>query len=159
MLGAIMFMSKFLMQMLPSVHLLGLFIASITLTYRAKALIPIYVFILLDVVYWGLSAWEIPKLYVWLPLWLIFMLVGKINLPIKVQTPLYMLLCALHGLSFGALYAPVHAIMFGLNFQGMIAWIIVGLPFDIVHSISNFAAGTLIVPLALLLKRLDKGKF
>jgi energy-coupling factor transport system substrate-specific component len=67
-----------------------------------------------------------------------------------------MILCALHGLSFGTLYAPAHALMFGLSFQGMIAWIIAGLPFDLIHAAGNLAAGTMIVPLAALLKRLDK---
>jgi hypothetical protein len=88
-----------------------------------------------------------------------FMLAGKINIPPKARAPIYMFLCALHGLSFGVLTAPVHAITFRLNFQGMIAWIIVGFPFDIVHAIGNFAAGILIIPLATLLKNLDKGKF
>ncbi|MCL2755004.1 MAG: hypothetical protein FWD35_04735, partial [Oscillospiraceae bacterium] len=72
--------------------------------------------------------------------------------------PLYMVLCALHGLSFGTLYAPFQAVMWGLTFEGMLAWIIAGLPFDVVHAVGNFAAGVLIVPLAMLLKRLEKAK-
>jgi len=155
MLGALMFMSRIIMAMLPNIHVLGLFIAAITLTYRVRALVPLYVFILLDGLYWGFSVWWLPYLYVWLPLWGAFMLAGKINLPRKVQAPLYMVICAAHGLAFGTLYAPVHALFFGLNFHGMIAWIAVGIPFDIAHAIGNFAAATLILPLAGLIKRLQ----
>ncbi|MCL2576729.1 MAG: hypothetical protein FWE27_01580 [Defluviitaleaceae bacterium] len=158
MLGAIMFMSRLLMAMIPNVHVLGLFIASITITYRTRALIPIYVFVLLDGVYWGFSIWWMPYLYVWLPLWFTFMIAGKVNLPLKVQAPLYMVLCALHGLSFGTLYAPAHAFFFRLSFQGMLAWIAAGLPFDVIHAIGNFAAATLIIPLTALLKKLDRGQ-
>jgi energy-coupling factor transport system substrate-specific component len=144
------------MQMIPNVHLLGLFVASITLAYRVRALIPLYVYIMLDGVFLGFSMFWMPYLYVWLPLWLMFLLAGKLKLPIKFQVPLYMVLCGLHGLSFGLLYAPAQALIFGLSFQSMVAWIIAGIPFDIIHAAGNFAAGTLIVPLAALLKRLDK---
>jgi len=155
MLGALMIVSKILMQAMPNIHLLGLFIAAITLTYRVRALIPLYVFVFLDGVYFGFTLWWIPYLYVWLPLWMMFMVAGKINIPPKARPPIYMILCALHGLSFGTLYAPAHAILFNLNFAGVMAWIIAGLPFDIAHAIGNLAAGTMIVPLAALLKRLN----
>lgn len=159
MLGALMFLSWFLMQTIPipNVHVLGLFIAATTLTYRARALIPLYVFILLYFVYWGFSMWSVPYLYVWLPLWGAFMLAGRFNLPKKVAAPLYMVLCGLHGLAFGTLYAPVHALLFGFNFQQTLAWIVAGIPFDIIHAVGNFAAGTLILPLFALMKKLDGG--
>jgi len=140
---------------IPSVHLIGLFIAAFTLTYRLRALIPIYIYVMVYGALYGFSPWWIPYLYIWLPLWGVFMVAGRFELPIKVKVPLYMVLCALHGLAFGLLYAPYWAFVFGLSFQGMIAWIIAGIPFDITHAISNLAAGLLIVPLAELLKKLD----
>lgn len=144
------------MQWIPNVHLLGLFIAAITLTYRVRALIPLYVCIFVDGLFAGFSSWWMPYLYIWLPLWLMFMIAGRFNLPAGAKVPLYMALCALHGLSFGTLYAPAQAFMFGLSFEAMITWIIAGLWFDLIHAIGNFAAGTLIIPLAALIKKLDK---
>ena len=38
MLGAVMFASKLLMELLPNVHLLGVLTTAYTLTYRKKAL-------------------------------------------------------------------------------------------------------------------------
>lgn len=157
-LGTIMFISRVIMQGIPNIHVLGLFIAAITLTYRVRALIPLYVYVMMEGLFAGFSFWWIPYLYIWLPLWGMFMLVGKINLPRKVQVPLYMVLSALHGLSFGTMYAPAQAIMFGLNFEAMVAWIIAGLWFDTLHAIGNFAAGALIIPLSELLKRLSKNQ-
>ena len=84
------------------------------------------------------------------------MFIGKINLPKKAQALLYMVLCGLHGLFFGIMYAPAQALMFGLSFEAMIAWIIAGFPFDIIHAIGNVAAATLIIPLFSLVKKLDK---
>ena len=158
-LGSIMFITKFVMQWIPNVHLLALFIAAFTLTYRAKALIPLYVYILLDGVVSGFSMWWAPYLYIWFPLWLVFMLAGKVKMPQKIKVPFYMLLCGLHGLSFGIMYAPAQAFMFGLNFKSMIAWIVAGLPFDLIHGVSDFFAASLILPLHSLLVRLEKQSF
>lgn len=155
-LGAIMFLSKIAMEWAPNIHFLGMFIATFTLVYRKKALIPLYVFILIEGVVAGFSAWWLPYLYIWLPLWAVFMAVGKLRIPPKWQLPLYMLLCGLHGLAYGTLYAPAQALLFGLSFKTMLAWIVAGLPFDFLHGIGNLAAGILILPLAVLLRKLDK---
>ena len=112
MLGALMYASKAFMELLPNVHLLGVFTISFTLVYRKKALYPIYTYVLLN----GLFA----------------------------------------GFLFGTLYAPAQAILFGLSFKGMIAWIIAGLPWDFVHGVSNFFCGILIVPIVTLLRKLEK---
>jgi hypothetical protein len=155
-LGSIMFVTTLAMAWLPNVKLLALFIAAFTLTYRARALIPLYVFILLDGVYAGFGTWWLPYLYIWLPLWGAVMLVSKIKLPKKAQVPVYMVVCGLYGLSFGTLYAPAQALMFGLSFNGMLAWIIAGLPFDAIHAAGNFASAALVLPLTALLKKLER---
>ena len=74
------------------------------------------------------------------------------QMPKRYQPFVYMTVCAAHGFLFGTLYAPAQAILFGLNFKGMIAWIIAGLPWDIIHGVSNFFCGILIVPVISLLR-------
>ena len=51
---------------------------------------------------------------------------------------------------------PARALLFGLDFKGMIAWIVAGFPFDITHGISNFFCGILIVPIIKVLQYADK---
>ena len=97
--------------------------------------------------------WWIPYLYIWTVLWGITMLLPK-NMPKKLAFVIYPVICGLHGLAFGILYAPTQALFFGFNFKQTIAWIIAGLPFDAVHAVGNFCAGLLIVPLSELLKKL-----
>jgi energy-coupling factor transport system substrate-specific component len=47
--------------------------------------------------------------------------------------------------------------MFGLDFKGMIAWIVAGLPYDAIHGVSNFISGLiLIVPIISILKIAEK---
>ena len=50
-LGAMMFCSKIIMEVLPNVHLLSLFIVTITVVFRQKALYPIYVFVFITGLY------------------------------------------------------------------------------------------------------------
>lgn len=145
MLGALMYGSKLIMEALPNVHLIGVFIVSLTVVYRRKALYPIYIFIFLTGLFGGFNTWWIPYLYIWAVLWGITMLLPE-DMPNKVAPIVYMLVCGLHGLFYGTLYAPAQALFFGLDLNGMIAWIIAGLPFDAVHGVSNLLCGVLIVP-------------
>ena len=150
-----MFISKLLMEGLPNVHLLGMLTISYTLVYRKKALIPIYVYVLLNGLYAGFNMWWVPYLYIWTVLWAITMLLPK-KMPKKVSAVVYPLLCALHGLAFGTLYAPAQALMFGLSFEDTLRWMVAGLPWDAVHAVGNLATGLLILPAVAVLKRLEK---
>ena len=90
-LGSFMFISKLLMEGLPNVHLLGMLTISYTLVYRKKALIPIYVYVLLNGLYAGFNMWWVPYLYIWTVLWAITMLLPK-KMPKKVSAVVYPLL-------------------------------------------------------------------
>lgn len=156
MLGALMYVSKFIMELFPNVHLLGVFTIVFTVVYRQKALYPIYIYVLLNGIFCGFAAWWVPYLYVWTVLWGVTMLLPQ-NMPAKLRPIVYMLVCAAHGFAFGTLYAPAQALMFGLNWKGMLAWIAAGFPWDCIHGISNFFCGILIVPLITLLRRMENG--
>lgn len=155
MLGAMMIASKLLMDVLPNIHLIGTFIVAITVVYRKKALYPLYIFILITGLLNGFATWWIPYLYIWAVLWGAVMLLPK-NMPAKIKPLVYAAVCAIHGFLYGILYAPAQALLFGLNFEGMLTWIAAGLPFDVTHGISNLVCGMLICPLAAVLKRAEK---
>lgn len=154
MLGTLMFCSKIIMEFLPNVHLLGMFVMTFTIVYRGHALIPIYIFVALSGVYAGFSMWWVPYLYIWTVLWAVTMLLPR-RMPTAARAVVYPIVCALHGLAYGTLYAPAQALMFGMSLEQTIAWIAVGLPWDAVHALGNFAAGFLIIPLVRLLLRLE----
>ena len=156
-LGAIIFVSKLVMEAFPNIHIIGMLIVAITVVFRVKALYPIYVFVFLNGLFSGFPLWWIPYLYVWTVLWVFVMLIPK-KTPRKALPIIYMSVAALHGFLFGILYAPSQAILFGLNFKSTIAWIVAGLPFDLIHGISNFICGVLICPIIAVLRRvyLDK---
>lgn len=155
MLGAVMYASKILMDVFPNIHLLGVFTMVFTLHYGKKALYPIYIYVLVLGLFSGFAVWWVPHLYLWAILWGATMLLPR-SMPEKVRPVVYMAVCAAHGFLYGVLYAPAQALLFGLSFEGMLAWIAAGLPFDLIHGVSNFIAGALILPIISALKTAER---
>ena len=155
MLGAVMYASKVIMDVMPNIHLISIFVVAITVVYRKKALYPLYIFVVLTGLLNGFGIWWIPYLYIWTVLWAATMLLPK-NMSPKKAVIVYMLICSAHGFLYGVLYAPFQAIAFGLSLEGTISWIAAGLPFDAIHGVSNFFLGALILPLSKLLRKLSQ---
>ncbi len=155
-LGALMYASMVIMKLLPNVHLIGVFTVASTIVFRKKALYPIYLFVMLTGLLNGFGTWWIPYLYIWTLLWGAVMLLPK-KLEGKKAVIIYGIVCSLHGFLYGILYAPFQAIMYNLDLNGTLTWIATGLPFDIIHGVSNLIAGIiLIVPITKLLNTVKK---
>ncbi len=155
MLGALMCISKVIMEPLPNMHLIGVLTVAFTVVYRQKALYPIYIYVFLIGIIYGLGLWWIPYLYVWTVLWGAVMLLPK-NMPKKIAPIVYIIICGLHGFLYGVIYAPSQVLLFGLDFKGMIAWIVAGFGFDLIHGISNLCLGVLIIPIVAILNKTQK---
>lgn len=154
MFGAMMFCSKIVMEGLPNIHLIGMFTVLLTVVYRRRALIPIYIFVIIAGIFYGFSPWLITYLYVWTILWGVVMLLPK-RMPDVAAAFVYPIVCSLHGLAYGTLCAPSQALLYGMSFTQMIAWIAAGFPFDLIHAAGNLAVGFLIFPLSKLVRKLD----
>ena len=156
MLGTIQFVSKQALEFLPNVELVSTLTMVYTLVYRKRGLIPVLVFILMEGLLWGFSVWWFPYLYLWPILWAVTMALPKL-MPVWLQVPVYCLVCGLFGLAYGTLYAPYQSLVFlGGDLKKTLAWIAAGFPWDVTHAIGNLALGTLIVPLASLLRKLEQ---
>jgi len=157
MYGALMFVSKWVMEFLPNMHLIGVFVVLFTIVYRRKALIPIYVFVFITGFFYGFNIWWVPYLYIWTILWAIVMLIPK-KTPKKLAFFIYPIICSLHGFLYGVLYSPFQALAFGLDFKQTIAWIAMGFPYDAIHGVSNLILGFLILPLSEVLIKAHKSE-
>ena len=143
------------MEVLPNIHFVGVLTVVYTLVYGKKALIPLYIYVFLNGLFAGFNLWWMPYLYIWTILWGITMLIPK-KMHALWLWAISAAICAIHGFAFGTLYAPAQAIMFRLNFKQTIAWIIAGIPFDIIHGIGNLVASAIVIlPLVTLLCRLE----
>ncbi len=147
MYGALMLVGKFALEFLPNIHLVGMFIVLFTFVYRVKALLSIGVFVSVSGVIMGFGVWWWPYIYIWAILWAMAMLIPK-NISKKAAMIVFPIVCSLHGFLYGILYSPFQALAFGFTFKQTVAWIIAGIPYDIIHGVSNFALGLLIWPIS-----------
>ena len=155
-LGTLMFVSKVIMEGLPNIHPLALLILACTAVYRSKALIPVYVFVLLQGIVYGFGLMWVPYLYIWTILWALGMLVPR-RWSVRARVVGYIVVAVLHGLSFGTLYAPFWALAFHTGAEGIVAYIVSGFPWDLTQAAGNAVFATLVVPLSNLLIRFNKG--
>ncbi len=154
MLGALMCVTTLAMEWLPNVHLLAAFILSMTAVYRKKALYPVYIFVMLYGLMKGFPTWWLPYLYIWPILWLVGML-----LPRRHPLPMvwYVAAGGLFGfLSFGVLYAPANVLLFSHTWATLPAWLLAGLPFDLLSMVGNAAACLLVPVFIRVMKQADK---
>ena len=155
-LAAIQFASKQILEPLPNIEAVSMLTMVYTLVYRKYALIPVYLFVFLEGALHGFNAWWYPYLYLWTILWGLTMLLPR-SLPQKARSPVYVVLCGLFGMAYGTLYAPFQCVYFlGGDLKKALAWIGVGLPWDVLHMVGNLAIGMLIEPLTQLLRRLEQ---
>lgn len=162
MLGVLMFISDIIFELIPNVHGVALFICVITLVYRAKALIPIFIYIMLNavtslVISAGYSFWWVPYLYIFPILWLLVMLIPK-KASVKAKIALCTVFSGIHGLLFGLMYLPYQIVMYRLNYEMAVAWLVSGLGFDLIHMVSNIVMCSLLYPLYKSLIRLEASR-
>ena len=147
-LGALTFGAKVAMSFLPNIEPVSLFVILFAVVFGKKCVFPIYLYALMEILFYGINLWSINYLYVWAILALAAWLLRKQNHPL-----VWALVSGVFGLLFGALCAPVYLFSGGPGFA--ISWWISGIPFDVMHCAGNFAmALVLFVPLRRLLTRL-----
>ncbi len=131
MMSAILVCVQVALAFIPNVELVSLLIIIYTLVFGRKTIYIIYVFTLLEGIVFGFGLWWINYLYVWTVLYLIVLLLHKMNSLI-----LWAIVSALYGYGFGALCSIPYFITGGIP-SGFAYWI-AGIPFDISHGTANF---------------------
>ena len=130
-MGALMFASQVAMSALANVHIVALLIILCCVVFSWKALYAVFVFVLLEVLVWGLGMWTVSYLYLW-PL----LALAAIGLRNNDSALLWAVLAAIHGLLFGAGCAIPYLLIGG--WEMAFSYWISGIPFDLVHGGSNF---------------------
>lgn len=128
---ALIFGIQVAMAALPNIELVSLLVILYTLHFGRKTLWIIYLFALLEGIFYGFGIWWVMYLYVWTILWLLVTALRR-NRSVLV----WAVLASAFGLCYGALCALPYWVSGGWAFA--VAWWISGIPFDIVHCISNF---------------------
>ncbi len=132
--AAVLFALQVSMLHLPNIELVSLMVILYTLVLGKRVLNILITFTILEGVFHGFGIWWVSYLYIW-PI-----LAGLTALLRQFDAPDwgYGILSCLFGLSFGFLCSLPY-IAGGPG--AMFAWWIAGIPFDLVHGISNLIIG------------------
>ena len=150
MLGALTFALKMAMAALPNIEPVTLTLMVYGAVFGLKALYPMYVYVAMEILYFGLGTWNFCYLYIWaIPVILAWFLRGMKG------WMGWALLAGVFGLMFGALCGIVDIFIGGLGYA-VTKWAS-GIPFDIAHCCGNFVMAMLLfAPLRSLTEKLYK---
>jgi len=131
--AALLVVSKYALSFVPyNIEAVSLMTVIITLAYGWLALLPVFVFVLLEGFLYGFGLWW----YFWLLAWPLLVLLAQLFKPIcRRSAPAWAILLGVYGLAFGALYALVTFVVGGMG--GFFAVWTAGLLFDVLHCVGN----------------------
>ena len=151
-LAALTFGAKVAMSYLPNIEPVTLFLTVFGAVFGWKALFIVYVYVLAEILFYGIGTWNINYLYIWVIPAVAGWLLRRWKNPV-----LWAVLAGLYGLLFGLLCAPVDICIGGVGYA-ISKWIS-GIPFDAAHCAGNFVLALLLfVPLRKLTQRLMLSK-
>lgn len=147
-LGGLTFAAKVVMMGFPNIEPVSLMVMLFGVVFGGKCIYPIYVYVLMEFILYGINLWSVNYLYIWV------LLAGAAWLLRRMKHPLgWALLSGVYGLCFGALCAPVDVAVGGVAYA-VTKWIN-GIPFDLLHGAGNFLIALfLFVPLRRVMEQL-----
>ena len=147
-LGALTFAAKYVMSFLPNIEPVSLCVMLFAVVFGKKWAYPVYLYVAMEILFYGISLWNINYLYIWTVLAVAAYLLRQMRHPLG-----WALVSGTFGLLFGALCGIVDVFIGGFGYA-VTKWVS-GIPFDILHCAGNFViALMLFVPLRNLLEKL-----
>ena len=130
MLGALMFALQVVMAPLPNIEPVSLLTMLFAVTFGWKSLYCIYTFVIMEVLFHGIGLWNINYLYIWTVLAVAAVLLRNMEPAFG-----WALLSGVFGLAFGALCGIADVFIGGFGYAAA-KWVS-GIPFDLLHCVSN----------------------
>lgn len=147
-LGALTFSAKYVMSGLPNIEPVSLMVMLFGVTFGKKAVYPIGIYVLMEILFYGLGTWNVMYLYIWLILGAAAYFLREMRHPVG-----WAVLSGVYGLLFGAFCAPVDLVIGGWGYA-LSKWVS-GIPFDVAHCVGNFIIALLLfAPLRKWMERL-----
>lgn len=146
-LGALTFAAKYCMSFLPNIEPVSLMVILFAVLFGKKCVYPIYLYVGLEILFYGLGLWNICYLYVWIVLAAAAYALRAMEHPLG-----WAMLSGAFGLLFGALCSLVDVFIGGPYYA--LTKYVSGIPFDLMHCAGNFViALVLFKPLRTLMEK------
>jgi energy-coupling factor transport system substrate-specific component len=150
-LGSLTFAAKLVMSGLPNIEPVSLMVMLFAVTFGKKCVYPIYVYVAMEILVYGINIWNVYYLYVWLILAVAAYFMRNNRQPLP-----WAILSAVFGLCFGALCGITDVFVLGGIAPAVAKWTS-GIMFDVIHCGANFVIVLLLFqPLRELMEKLYK---
>lgn len=147
-LAGLTFALKVAMSGLANIEPVSLMVMVFAVVFGWRGLYPVYVYVVLEILWYGLGIWNFNYLYIWAFLFVAARLLQTMRSPLA-----WAVLSGVYGLLFGFLCMPVDVAIGGFSYAAT-KWVS-GIPFDIAHCVGNFVIALLLfVPLRRLMEKL-----
>jgi len=124
---------KLMLSFIPNVEIVSLLFIVYTVTFGFKRSILVsIIFSTTEILIYGFSTWLLVYYFIW-PILVTFTHIIKRIIKNEYG---YATVAGVFGLSFGLIFAIVESFFYGYAY-GLTYWI-KGIPFDIIHGVSNF---------------------
>ena len=130
-LGSMTFAAKYVMSFLPNIEPVSLMVMLFAVVFGWKWVYPVYLYVVLEILFYGINLWNINYLYIWAVLAVAAWFLRDMKHPLG-----WALLSGTFGLLFGALCGIVDIFIGGLGYAAA-KWVS-GIPFDLMHGAGNF---------------------
>ena len=130
-LGALTFALQVVMGPLPNIEPVSLLVLLFAAVFGWKCLYPVYGFVVMEILFYGLGLWNVNYLYLWAVPALAGVALRKMESPLG-----WAMVSGVYGLAFGALCGIVDLFIGGWAYA-LTKWIS-GIPFDVLHCAGNF---------------------
>lgn len=132
-LSASLTAGKMALFSIPNVEIVTfLFIVFTVLFGKKRALLAAFVFATTEILLWGFGTWILGYYMIW-PL---LILCTSVFSKVTKNEYVFAIIAGVFGFSFGFMFAIVESFFYGIAY-GVTYWIS-GIPFDIIHGVSNF---------------------
>lgn len=148
-MGAILFVSAFVLSSLPNIEIVSLLIILFTRHYGKEATVACLVYVALTTLVWGVNFWWVCYWVIWPCFSLAVFKIRKLD-----NWVIWAIISSLWGLSFGFWFELIYAV---IDWRLAISAWIMGIPFDLYHCFGNLMMALLLgKPLDLALERISK---
>ena len=130
-LGALTFAAKYVMSFLPNIESVSLMVMLFAVVFGKKWVYPVYLYVAMEILFYGISLWNLNYLYIWAVLAVLASCMKTMESPLG-----WAMLSGVYGLAFGALCGIVDVFIGGFGYA--VAKWASGIPFDISHCLGNF---------------------
>ncbi len=142
-----MYVSQIIMSQLPNIEIVSLLIVVVTCIFGIKALCSVYIFVICEILTYGIGIWSVNYLYVWAVLCVAVLFTRKFA-----SREFFSVLGGIFGLTFDIFCSIPYFLTAGV--AGGISYIVSGFWFNILHCVGNLVLIYLLyTPIRSLLER------